>query len=336
MTRGMVCFSGGKDSTAMLLRMLEMNDPKYPVNKIVFSDTGFEFPELYEYLDRVQLYLDEHYPHAPRIEKVKSKKKWEEWFYGQVQYGDNEGKTRGAPLVNYPCWWSRESKVYPLNRAAKADNIDHQYVGIAWDELSRVSKNAEKDGIRYPLVEWKWTEEDCMAYLDHLHMGLSLYKSFTRLGCFHCIKQPPSSWYQIWKNYPDQWEISLFWDNENLKNTGRFMSWTESLADMQAKFEKGWIPKSKPGSGLECRSCDAVSLYADGTMRDDDFDTDDALERDERYMGSEMDQVERSIEADKTEWIPPSHLRAENVCAPAFETWFCEEIPLGSDVGDDE
>ena len=49
--KGFVCFSGGKDSTAMLLRMLELNDPEnYPVNRIAFSDTTFEFQELYDYL----------------------------------------------------------------------------------------------------------------------------------------------------------------------------------------------------------------------------------------------------------------------------------------------
>ena len=37
---GVVAFSGGKDSTAMLLRMLELDDPiNYPVNRIVFCDT---------------------------------------------------------------------------------------------------------------------------------------------------------------------------------------------------------------------------------------------------------------------------------------------------------
>ena len=45
---GVVCFSGGKDSTAMLLRMLEINDPaQYPIKRVIFADTEFEFPELY-------------------------------------------------------------------------------------------------------------------------------------------------------------------------------------------------------------------------------------------------------------------------------------------------
>ena len=38
--------SGGKDSTAMLLRLLE---EKRPVDLILFCDTGLEFPQMYEH-----------------------------------------------------------------------------------------------------------------------------------------------------------------------------------------------------------------------------------------------------------------------------------------------
>lgn len=46
-----VSFSGGKDSTAMLLRMLEEG---MPVDIILFCDTGLEFPALYEHIDKVE------------------------------------------------------------------------------------------------------------------------------------------------------------------------------------------------------------------------------------------------------------------------------------------
>ena len=56
----MVSFSGGKDSTAMLLKMLELDDPvNYPIHRIVFADTDFEFPEMYAYIKQVQEYIDE-------------------------------------------------------------------------------------------------------------------------------------------------------------------------------------------------------------------------------------------------------------------------------------
>lgn len=39
-----VSFSGGKDSTAMLLRLLELGEP---INEIIFCDTYKEFPQMY-------------------------------------------------------------------------------------------------------------------------------------------------------------------------------------------------------------------------------------------------------------------------------------------------
>ncbi len=56
---GLVSFSGGKDSTAMLIRLLELDDPEMPVTRIVFADTDFEFPELYEYLAKVEKYVQD-------------------------------------------------------------------------------------------------------------------------------------------------------------------------------------------------------------------------------------------------------------------------------------
>lgn len=44
-----VSFSGGKDSTAMLLRMLEEN---MPVDEILFYDTGKEFPDMYDHIKK--------------------------------------------------------------------------------------------------------------------------------------------------------------------------------------------------------------------------------------------------------------------------------------------
>ena len=49
-----VSFSGGKDSTAMLLMMLEKN---MPIDEIIFCDTGKEFPQMYEHIEKVQKYI---------------------------------------------------------------------------------------------------------------------------------------------------------------------------------------------------------------------------------------------------------------------------------------
>ena len=48
--------SGGKDSTAMLLRMLEES---CPVDLILFCDTGLEFPQMYEHLRKLEKYINQ-------------------------------------------------------------------------------------------------------------------------------------------------------------------------------------------------------------------------------------------------------------------------------------
>lgn len=258
----MVSFSGGKDSTAMLLKMLEMDDPNYPVHRIVFADTGFEFPELYDYIKNVEKYIQEKYPEKGlHIEHVFSKKSWNEWFYGKVTRGKNEGNVRGAPLIVYPCYWAREAKLYPLQRATKECTI--KYVGIAIDEKRRVSKTAKEDGIRYPLIEWGWTEEDAFKYLDSIDMVNPLYVNFQRLGCFHCIKQPTSSWYVLWKKYPDLWAQAKHWDEESrrVSTTKHGMNQYNTLAEMEQKFKDGFVPEGR--RPFECNSCDAVSIYHD-------------------------------------------------------------------------
>ena len=49
-----VSFSGGKDSTAMLLMML---DKGMPIDDIIFSDTGMEFPALNTHIEKVEQYI---------------------------------------------------------------------------------------------------------------------------------------------------------------------------------------------------------------------------------------------------------------------------------------
>ena len=49
-----VSFSGGKDSTAMLLKMIENN---MLIDDIIFLDTTVEFPEMYEHISKVEKYI---------------------------------------------------------------------------------------------------------------------------------------------------------------------------------------------------------------------------------------------------------------------------------------
>ena len=53
-----VQFSGGKDSTCLLLMMLEKG---MQVDEIICCDTGKEFPQMYDHIKKVDQYIKEKY-----------------------------------------------------------------------------------------------------------------------------------------------------------------------------------------------------------------------------------------------------------------------------------
>src|SRR5574344_523958 len=150
-----VSLSGGKDSTAMLLRML---DEGMPVDEILFCDTGLEFEGLYRHIDKLEKYI------GRPITRLKSDYSFEYLFF------DHMPKRRNPELVGrkgfswagpHNRWCTAMLKTRIINRylreQAKTYTIK-QYIGIAADEPQRIHD------YHYPLVDWGMTEADCLAY----------------------------------------------------------------------------------------------------------------------------------------------------------------------------
>ena len=189
-----VSFSGGKDSTAMLLRMLELN---MQVDKIVFADTRLEFPEVYDYIKKVEKVI------RRKITIVRAKKSWDDWFYGKFTRGFRKGQIRGFPKCHIVDWCSRSLKQVPLHKFEEGNIV---YLGIAFDEKNRIQKKTNRRIVKYPLIEWGWTEEDCLNYLKEKNLLNPLYKKFKRLGCWYCPKQNLKSLRILFKDYPKLWK----------------------------------------------------------------------------------------------------------------------------------
>jgi len=197
--------SGGQDSTAMTLKLLELGEP---VDYIVFSDTGLEFDDMYEYIDKLDLFFQRKY--GKKIIRLHPKNDFEFWTFGETTKGENIGMIRGTPRVSLPCFWRRDAKEYPLTRWLKENNITKfiKYVGYTASETSRAN-GMEEFNYKAPLIEWNWTESDVQKYLKDNMMENKLYQHFSRTGCAVCPKQTINDKYMIWKRYKKEWDYMV-------------------------------------------------------------------------------------------------------------------------------
>lgn len=174
--------SGGKDSIAMGLRLVELGER---VDAFVFVYTGLEFPEAYEAIERFQQVT------GCDVEVVRAERTFE-WFATQAEVkGKRKGTMRREKGYGWPSfavrWCNGHLKRIPLRAWDLAHGEPTHLVGIAADEPKRIR---QKPRVRYPLVEWGWKESDCLAYCrERGFFQGDFYDKHKRRGCFVCPLQ---------------------------------------------------------------------------------------------------------------------------------------------------
>ena len=208
-----VSFSGGKDSTAMLLRLLEL---KQQIDEVIYCDVGKEFPQMYRHVEKVQQLVENHNIKFTILKNEldfdyfmfehKPKRKNPEKF--QAMYGN-------VPGYSFPTfrnrWCTSKLKIDIIHKYLQQLRSKHtikQYVGIAFDEQERLErKNNQNPECYFPLVEWGWTEADCLNYCYSLGFDWEgLYEIFNRVSCWCCPLQPLEELRKLYKHFPQLWE----------------------------------------------------------------------------------------------------------------------------------
>ena len=174
-----VSFSGGKDSTAMILKMLE--DGWY-IDEIIFCDTGKEFPQMYEHINLVDKYIQEKY--NMKITRIKAEKSFD---YYMFEHKKSKGKNKGEKGYGWSSGRCRWCTTLLKNNVVNKYLLKYkeegyiEYIGIAYDEQDRIKDK------KYPLVDFKMTEKDCLEYCYSKGFDWGgLYKHFDRVSCWCC------------------------------------------------------------------------------------------------------------------------------------------------------
>jgi Phosphoadenosine phosphosulfate reductase family len=225
-----VAFSGGKDSTALVLRMAELGEDF----ECLFTPTGDELPDLqlhlYAIVDRIQrpLVLPPNQPLLYWIDFHQALPNW---------------RMR---------WCTRQIKILPCIAYLQAHPGSVLVVGLRADEESREGIYGDYATYRYPMREWGWKLADVWTYLEA--QGVTVP---ARTDCALCYGQRLGEWYQLWRQHPDRFEVGVQLETKygHTFRSAQRDTWPAALADLRREFEGGRVPKGALVTTPVCRVC---------------------------------------------------------------------------------
>lgn len=228
-----VSLSGGKDSTAMLLMMIEKG---MQIDEIVFCDTGKEFPQMYDHIEKVEKYI------GREITKIRNERYSFEYLLGHIK--TKRGQGRGWADFQMR-WCTGEVKVSVINKYLRKYKEKERltYIGIAYDEQKRIIKHIDKKHCVYPLNKWKITEKEALhyCYSRGFHWD-GLYEKLERVSCYCCPLQKINDLRVLYNEFPELWK-----DIRRLDK----LSWRDfraeyTLDELENKFDNENLRKDKP------------------------------------------------------------------------------------------
>lgn len=237
-----IALSGGKDSTALALRLAEVEPRAYTY---ICTPTGDELPEMLAHWERLEELLGQ------KIVRIAS------------------GWTLNTLIADMEClpnhrarWCTRILKIEPCIQYLEDHAPAVLYVGLRADEPERRGGIYDDVEQRYPLREWGWTITDVMEYLKR--MGVAIPK---RTDCARCYHQRLSEWWDLWRDYPRLFEeaaqqeddVSERRDKRYTFRSPQRDTWPADLRALGARFANGERPRGVGQQSLFdddlCRVC---------------------------------------------------------------------------------
>lgn len=230
--RHVVGLSGGKDSTALALRLAELEPRDY---EYICNETGNELPAMYAHWEKLEQLL------GKPIKRVRYSKD----LIGTIR------QEKILPSV-FRRWCTRMLKIEPTIKYF--DGLPEGsvlYVGLRADEEARRGLWGEDITIRFPMREWGWAEADVWRYLESRGVTIP-----SRTDCALCPYQRLGEWRELYFSHPDLYREGIALEDEigaTIRSPGRD-TWPADLRSLALEFDNG-RPLREYKRGTTCRVC---------------------------------------------------------------------------------
>ena len=200
--------SFGKDSLAMLLYIIENH---FPLDEVIFYDTGMEFKSIYRNRDKI-IEILKHKNIA-----FKELKPQNSFLYDMIERpvtSKTKGSHYGYGWCGGRCRWGTTWKIQSLDKYAA--NATVHYIGIAADEPARIKRLSspkiaplanigmtEIKALQYCRDRgWNWHEETTATKTGYI----DLYDILDRVSCWCCGNKNRRELKNIYQYLPQYWK----------------------------------------------------------------------------------------------------------------------------------
>ena len=217
MTKYILCFSGGKDSTAMLITLLKQNKP---IDDILYIDTGdWMWKSAKQHLQEVESKLSVNITRLDVSEDIR--KGFERWGF--------------PSMLNRWCTGIKRDVMgqYIKNKYGERESMI-QYIGYCADEIKRLKRDIYvKYKSEYPLVDAGITTSQSLEICKSYGFTFGgVYEHHSHYNCWMCPLQTMDEVQYIHDNMPQYWEQlrNMQYKTDGYYNNGY------SIFDLEKKF----------------------------------------------------------------------------------------------------
>ena len=226
-TRHILGISGGKDSAALAIHLRD----RIPNMEYVFCDTGKELNETYDFIDKLEAYLNSHVLRLPKELPGFSEN------YDFDHFIELYDGFLPSPLNR---WCTKDLKLKPFEHFIGEDKVVN-YVGIRADE-NRVGYISTKPNVEtvFPFIEDGIDKEGVLRILENAGVGLPKYYDWrSRSGCYFCFYQSKNEWKNLKEKHPDLFEKAKSYEKDDFtwRQDGKLEDVVDS-ADVVTKKNK--------------------------------------------------------------------------------------------------